>query len=119
MDITFYDSYGRAIAYTDDGKYIYLFSGKPVAYIDGKSIFSYGGSYLGMFEDGWVTDRQGKCVFFTEMSSGGPLKPVRTVKPVKGVKGIKPTKGIKQLKPVRAVLSLSWSAHSGISFFEP
>lgn len=29
-DLTFYNRYGKPIAYTDDGEHIYLFSGKPI-----------------------------------------------------------------------------------------
>ena len=63
MDITFYDSHGKPTAYTEDNEHIYLFSGKPVAYIDGSSVYSYSGRHLGWFDEGWIRDNSGYCVF--------------------------------------------------------
>ncbi len=118
MQTTFYDRNGTPTAYIEDGVHIFLFNGKPVGYIDGISIFAYSGRHLGWFEDNWVRDHWGNCVFFTdETSGGGPVKPVRGVKPVKGVKHVKPVKGVKEVKPVKAVKSLSWSETSDQSFF--
>jgi len=117
MAIDFYDKSGRPIAYAQDGKHIYLFSGKPVAYLSGDAIYTFSGKHIGWFQDGWVRDKKGKCVFFTLDASGGPVKPVKKVKPVKGVKKVKPVKGVKQVKSVKAVKSLSWSGLSGKQFF--
>ena len=117
MTIDFYDKSGRPIAYMADGQHIYLFSGKPVAFLSGNAVYSFSGRHLGWFEDGWVRDKAGKCVFFTSDANGGPVKPVKRVKPVKGVKQVKPVKGVKQVKAVKAVKSLSWSNLSGKQFF--
>lgn len=73
MDITFYDRTGRPIAYTSDGKHIFTFRGKAVAYVDKDSVYSYSGAHLGRFVDGWVRDNGGRCVFFTENARGRPL----------------------------------------------
>lgn len=38
--MTFYDSHGKAIAYLhDDGIHIYLFNGRPVAYLYGDAVY--------------------------------------------------------------------------------
>lgn len=117
-DLTFYNRYGKPIAYTDDGEYIYLFSGKPVAYFDDESVYGFNGKHLGRFIDGWIRDNNGHCVFFTEESYGsGPVKPIRQVKPVKSVKSVKPVKSVKQVRPVKPVISLSWSPLSSELFF--
>lgn len=117
MAIDFYSKSGKPIAYTDDGEHIYTFSGKPVAYLDGHAVHSFSGQHIGWFEDGWIRDKTGKCVLFTDAASGGPLKPVKNVKPVKGVKHVKPIKGVKHVRSVKAVKSLSWSPLSGEQFF--
>ncbi len=44
---TFYDESGSAVAYSDDGTHIYLFSGQPVAYFQRDSVYSFGGRHLG------------------------------------------------------------------------
>ncbi len=117
MSETFYDRNGTPIAYTTDGEHIYLFKGKPVAYISGDSIYSYSGSHLGRFKNGWVRDNDGYCVFYTQNSTGGPIKPIKKIKPVKGVKSIRPVKSVKNVRPVKSVSKSTWSKISRESFF--
>lgn len=116
--MTFYDLYGKPIAYTDDDEHIYLFGGEPVAYFSENKVYGYNGHHLGWFENGWIRDKKGECVFFTENASGsGPVKPVKKVKPVKSVKRAKPVKSVKKVATVRPVNKLSWSELSGEKFF--
>ncbi|MFQ2194458.1 4-fold beta flower protein [Aeromonas jandaei] len=117
MAIDFYSKSGSPIAYTEDGQHIYLFSGAPVAHLDGDAVYSFSGNHIGWFEDGWVRDLKGKCVFYTASATGGPVKPVKKVKPVKSVKRVKPIKGVKKVKSVKAIKSLSWSPLSSEQFF--
>lgn len=117
MNLVFYDRHGRATAYTEDGENIYHFNGRPVAYIEADTIYSFSGIQLGWFEDGWIRNLKGECVFFTENAVGGPIKPIRQIVPIKCVKQIRPIKQIKQLKRLKVINSLSWSDHSGESFF--
>ena len=118
MEIVFYDRSGVPVGYTEDRQHIYLYSGDPVAYLEGDSVYSYSSAHLGWFGDGWVRDHSGACVFFTDAVSGGPVRPVKQVKPVKSVKAVKPVKRVKQVRPVRSVRSLSWSSISGPQFVE-
>ncbi|MBR9683673.1 hypothetical protein GOV03_03985 [Candidatus Woesearchaeota archaeon] len=119
MSTTFYDNNGNAVAYTEDGEHIFLFNGKASAFISQNSIHSYSGKHLGWFEDGWIRDHSGLCVFFTENTMGsGPVKPVRSVKPVKSVKQVRPVKGVKHISQVRPVKSMGWSNQSGEQFFQ-
>ena len=116
--MTFYDATGRAVAYTEDNENIYLYNGVPVAYLYGNLVYSFRGIQLGRFENGWVRDKMGYCVFFTENARGsGQVKPVKHVKPVKGLKQLRPIKGIRHVPSVKAVDSLGWSALSGERFF--
>lgn len=117
MTIDFYDSSGSPVAYCEDREHIFLFSGEPVAFLDNNAVYSFSGEHLGWFEDGWIRDKSGHCVFFTSDATGGPVKPAKHVKPVKGVKHVKPVKGVKHVKSVKAVKSLSWSPLSGEQFF--
>ena len=116
--MTFYNSKGKPIAYSDDDENIYLFNGVPVAYLFGCFVYSYSGVQLGWFEKGWVRDKSGACVFFTENAVGGPVRPVKEIQPVKTVKRIKPARGVRQVPAVKPVNSLSWSWLSGEQFFQ-
>lgn len=116
--MTLYDRSGTPTAYSEDGEHIYLFNGQPVAYFYENTVYGYNGHQFGWFENGWVRDLQGKCVFFSENATGsGPVKPVKKVTPVKSVKRIKPVKHVKQVRKVRPVSSLNWSPLSGTLFF--
>ncbi len=116
--MVFYDSHGRAAAYTEDGVHIYLFTGEPVAYIDRDAVYGYNGRQFGWFENGWIRDLNGYCVFFSENANGsGPVKPVRCVCPVKCVKYVQPVKCVKEVRRFRAVNCLAWSRLSGTQFF--
>lgn len=117
--MTFYNCIGKPIAYTEDDGSIYLFSGEPVAYFSGTVIYGFNGKQLGWFENGWIRDLNGYCVFYSENASGsGPVKPVKNVCPVKSVKHIKPVKCVKQVKRVRAVNVIGWSSLSEVQFFQ-
>ena len=114
-----YDRGGTPLAYSEDDECIYLFSGKPVAFFKSDTIYIFSGKQLGRFNDGWVRDIKGQCVFFTENAScSGPIKPIKSITPIKGVKGIKPVKPITSVPSVKAVDSLSWSELSGMVFFQ-
>lgn len=118
MNETFYDITGSLIAYIEDGKNIYLFSGEPVGYLDNDSIYSFSWKHLGWFIDGWIFDHSGGRVFFSENSIGGPVKPMIKLRPLKHLKQLKPLKSIKQLKPLKPIKQLMWSNISGIDFFD-
>lgn len=109
MSLTFYDSNGRAYAYSDDGESIYTFSGRPIAYLNSDSVYSYSGTHLAYFRNGLVRDHAGDVVLFTDGASGGPVKPIKQIKPIKGIRQIKPIKGIRSTKPIRPINSTGWS----------
>jgi hypothetical protein len=116
-DLTFYDRNGTPIAYTEDGEHIYTFKGKAVAYIYENTVYGFNGRQFGWFENGWIRDLKGACVFFSEDATGGPIKAVKKIKPIKGIKGIKPIKSVKQIKKIKPIFSYSWSAYTNESFF--
>lgn len=117
--MTFYDFRGRPTAYLVDEEYIYLFDGRPVAYLVDNKVYAFNGHFLGWYENGWIRDKVGKCVFFTEDATGsGPAKPAKYAKPAKGAKRVKPVKNVRQSATARPVSNLSWSGVSGESFFQ-
>ena len=117
--MTFYDAQGNAVAYADDDGAIYLFDGRPVAYLHESLVYSFSEKQLGRFEKGWVRDGNGRCVFFTEdASSSGPIKPVKHIEPMRAMKQIKPLESMRQIPRLKPLDSLSWSDISGVEFFQ-
>lgn len=116
--MTFYSSTGRAVAYCDDGEHIFLYTGEPVAYLYSGAIYGYNGGFYGWFENGWIRDLNGYCVFFTEDADGsGPIEPIKNICPIKGIEGIKPIKLIRQIEPIKSINQIGWSDLSGEQFF--
>ena len=117
MELTFHDEHGNAIGYCEDGAVIYSFTGVPLAYLEGDSVYAFDGTHLGWWERGWVSDHQGAWVFFTESAIGGPALPVKHARPSKGFKNPPPVPGPRSIKPVPARGGLGWSSRSGVQFF--
>lgn len=116
--MTFYNSDGRPVAYTDDNEHIFLFSGIPVAYFYNDLVYAYNGEQLGRFADGQIRDLNGYCVFFTEDTSGaGPAKPAKHAKPARSAKHAKPAKSARHAPRAHAANRVSWSDLSGEQFF--
>lgn len=115
----FYNQQGKPIAYTDDNKIIYLFSGHPVAYFYRDVIYGFNGHQFGWFLNGWVRDLKGNCVFFTDHHSGsGPAIPARHAIPARGAKYAIPARYAIQAVRSRPAISCSWSDLSNESFFK-
>jgi hypothetical protein len=115
----FYDRFGVAIAYTNDGERIYLFDGRPAAFIRNGSVYAYSGQHLGWLSDGWIRDHNGDAVYFSNgPRRGGPVPPVPHVPPVPAVPQVPPVPGVPQVRPVSPVPSLGWSQLAAATFFE-
>lgn len=113
-----YDRSGMPTAYTEDLDNIFLFSGQPVAYLFKNMIYGFNGKHLGWFENGWIRDLRGACVFFSEYAHGiGPTKPIKRNLPIKRVKLIKPIRTVRHVPRLPAIMSLLWSPLSGKEFF--
>lgn len=116
--MVFYNWHGQPTAYTENDVDIYLFTGEPVAYLNGDAVYAFDGRHLGWFSKGWVRDLNGCCVFFTEDASGsGPAKPAKYACPAKYAKYAKPAKCAREARHARAVNSVGWSQLSGRQFF--
>ena len=117
MEITIYDKKGKPCAYIaiDDDNTIYLFNGKPVAYIDDESIYGFNGKHLGWFIRKRVMyDRKGLRIGFTSISC-----PSNTlVEPKKSAMKVKPVKSVKAVAPERPDFQLSKSGDSLLDFLQ-
>ncbi|ORC57679.1 hypothetical protein BZK31_18540 [Pseudomonas floridensis] len=120
-NVSFYDRHGRAIAWYDDEQdspAIYMYSGRPVAWISEESIYAYSGVHLGWFVDGWIRDARGNAVCFTTDCSGGPARPARQARPATGARQARPARGARQARPPKPARTSSWSTLTGEGFFE-
>jgi hypothetical protein len=111
-EISLYDSDGSPVVYidTDDDLTIYLWKGKPVAYLESKgdyfSIYGFNGKHLGWFEEGIIWDYKGYAVGFIK----GAVNKFTKFEPFKGFKQFKPFKSFQQLEPLKPVFKDKWSA---------
>jgi len=109
-ETTLFDSRGRATAYIAEDLTVYLWSGKPVAYLfpdsrrDGFHVYGFNGKHLGWFVRGLARDHEGEGVCGIK----GVL--ARTeIEPIKSIKEIKPIKSIREIPPIRPIFSRVWS----------
>jgi 4-fold beta-flower domain-containing protein len=115
--IDFYDQSGHAVAYSDDGQHIYLFTGEAVSFIDSDAVYSYRGEQLGWFEKGWIRDKDGRCIAFSDRAVEGPHRPSKRAKPEKAVRQPRPSKEATDPRALRPIHSNAWSAQSAKDFF--
>jgi len=115
--MVFYNREGHPCCYTDDFTHIYSYSGDPLGYIQNNKVWNYDGRYLGLFRNNWVIDRDGCYIFFTENSTGGPMRPLRKLAPLKSLKKLRPLKSIKEIAPMPPMTTLSWSGRGVKTFF--
>ena len=115
--ITFYDRNGSAVAYSEDGIHVYLFGGESVAYLEDDALFSYHGELMGWFERGWLRDKDGRCIAYTEHAAGGPPQPEKLRHPVQECKHALPVQERQDPRPLRPIHSNAWSVQSAEEFF--
>lgn len=117
MSGIFYNKKGSLIAYTEDNSDIFSFTGEPLAYIHEDSVYTYEGKHLGFYQDGWIMDKEGMCVFFNKNAKGGPPRIMKDIGPVKSPKLKTPVKKPREDKPKKPELKQAWSELSSIKFF--
>jgi hypothetical protein len=109
-EVSLFDFKGRPTAYVAEDQTIYLWEGKPVAYLDGQdkdipSIYGFNGKHLGWFRDGIMYDNEGYPVGGIKEAFTSPTQ----LEPLKGLKELKPLKSLKELKPLKPLFSKQWS----------
>ena len=105
-EITLYNSEGATIAYidTDDEMVIYLWNGRPVAYLKDGSVWGFNGKHRGWFEKGIIRDREGCVVGCIKNAVSMSYK----FEPMKGMKGFIPLKGLRSMEPARPMNRERW-----------
>jgi len=106
-DIELFDYTGNAVVYiaTDQDMTIYLWSGKPCAYLDDESIYGFNGKHIGWFQSGVVYDPEGRVVAAIAEKFRTPVN----ITPLKGLKELRPLKSLKELKSLKPIFSKEWS----------
>lgn len=109
----FFDSTGTAVAYVADDLTIYLWTGKPVAYLSEDSVYGFNGKHLGWLQKGAIFDNEGNVVAAAAARFQGGLKPAGP----KGFKEFKPFKNFKEFKPFKPFFGVTWSDVPARYFF--
>jgi len=105
-----FDAGGRAAAYITEDLTIYLWSGRPVAYLfpdnrrDDYHIYGFNGKHLGWLIKGIARNDQGDAACAIKAAPEFP--------PTKGIKESRPIKAIRDIPPLRPMFSLGWSEQS-------
>lgn len=104
-EVYLFNGPGKAKAYitVDDGLTIYLWSGKPVAYLDedsagGYHVYGFNGKHLGWFLKGVIWNHSGKASCATK-----DILAATEFEPFKSFKQFKPFKSFKEFSPFRPV----------------
>lgn len=114
----FADKHGDAVAYCDDETHVYFYSGEAVAYLDAGAVYSYPGAQLGWCELGWVRDKDGRCVAFSEYAIDGPPRPLTRQKPPRAETLARPPKEKQDPRALRPIHSNAWSQTAARVFFQ-
>ncbi len=106
-EITLFNSDGMATAYidTEDSMTIFLWSGKPVAYLEKGSVWGFNGEHLGWFSKGIIKDHDGYVAGCIKDS----IAMVYKLEPLKGIKKLVPLKSLKKLEPLAPLDKNKWS----------
>lgn len=109
--IEFFDRTGQEAAFCHDGQSLYLWNGKPAAFIHDDKVYAYSGRFIGWADRGWISDERGECLLFERDAVGGPTKPNRLTKTTPGPRGTKPLRSELLLNPPGRANLTTWSNH--------
>ncbi|MDP4004683.1 4-fold beta flower protein [Methylobacterium sp. NEAU K] len=107
--IEYFDKSGRPTAFCDSGTDVYLWNGRPAAFIHDDVVFAFTGQAIGRVTDGWICDLAGDRLLFEYDAVGGPPKPERQKRSAVGARARKPTRHPPVDVSTHAAPSLSWS----------
>jgi len=113
--LEFYDSRGRAVAYVDEDEdlTIYLWDGKPVAYLDEESVYGFNGKHLGWLKGNAIYDHDGNIAAALPEAFQSSV----IAAPAKSFKQFVPFKSFKEFEPFKPLFSRTWSDTPAKVFF--
>ncbi len=98
QEISLFNLNGKAVAYVDtddDDLTIYLWGGKPVAYISDGNIYGFNGKHLGWWVKGIIRNHDGDVIGATKEATNMPTE----FEPFKSFKEFRPFKSLKEFAP--------------------
>ena len=106
-EVSLLNSEGKSVAYidVDDGMTIYLWKGKPVAYLDGENVYGFNGTHIGWLVDGAIFNHKGDALCVLKGRHPSPK-----YEEYKGYKEYKPYKSYKEYAPYKPNWSNSFSS---------
>ena len=106
-EISLFDYKGDAVAYidTNDEMNIYLWEGKPVAYVKNDSVYGFNGQHLGWLKQGIIRDYNGYAVGFME----GAVSMLTNLERLKGLQELTPLKSLEELEPLEPLEKSQWA----------
>lgn len=106
-EIPIFDKQGEAVAYldTDEDATIFLWTGRPVAYVSRKSVYGFNGKHLGWLDQGIFYDHDGYGVGFFKNATSTLTRP----EPLKGLKQLRPLRSLKEPEPLHPLFSFYWT----------
>jgi hypothetical protein len=109
MEISLFNKHGKPVAYiADDGETIYLWDGRPVAFLSDDKLYDWSGRQQGWYNNGTVFDIYGLRSGFIKSKS-----PIATeMEPLKPQKHLKPVRGEKQTQAIKPILCYGYSNKS-------
>jgi len=109
MEVSLFNKNGKPVAYiAEDGESIYLWDGRPAAYVAGDQVFGWNGKQVGWFTNGTIFDIYGLRAGFIKSKS--PL--ATEMEPAKATKQSKPARGEKQQQVVKPIMCYGYSNKS-------
>ncbi len=112
-EVALFDSNGKPVAYVsmrEDAATIYIWSGRPVAYLKsshstGFSVYGFNGKHLGWFVKGVLRDHDGDAACGVRDVVNLPQ-----LEPLKPLKQLKPIRAIPEIEPIRPIFTREWSS---------
>jgi len=109
-EVSLFDSKRKPVAYVAEDLTIYLWSGKPVAYLQkdssgGVHVYGFNGKHLGWFVKGIVRDHKGKVAGGIKEVFSAPTE----FESFKSFKQFKPFKSFREFAPFRPFIANTWS----------
>jgi len=86
------------------------------AFVQGDSIFSMDGRYLGAFRSGFLRDAVGAAVAFVRGASGGPSKPATKLPPLPPLVRVPRARHVSRFASSAPAASDEWSHHTFDAF---
>ena len=97
---------------------MFTITGTPVAFIRNGTVFDFSARLLGYYSNGWIRDKNGYAVLFTDDHSGvGPIPPIHEIPPFPAIPSIPPIPPMTPIPPFPPIPSYSWSSISAEDFF--